>query len=159
MQPIIRKAKLGDLPEISKLNLELFKFQHRFDPTANLEWARSREGQKYFKARIQRADGFVEVAENAEKKIVGYIMGVILKRPLWRIDAQYAELESVFVKSEYQGAGLGAKLTSDFINWCQENKVNYVSLLVDPKNETAVKFYKKIGFSDYDLVMQLKLKK
>ncbi len=157
MQFIIRKAKPSDLSEISKLNLELFNIQHQFDPTASLDWTVSPDGQKYFKKRISDADEFVEVVESKSGQLIGYIIGAVVKRPLWRVDAKYAELESVYVQLEHQGAGLGAKLTSDFINWCRQNKVNYISLLVAPKNEEATKFYKKLGFSDYDLVMQIKL--
>ncbi|MDP3800418.1 MAG: GNAT family N-acetyltransferase [bacterium] len=157
MSFIIRKANLDDLPEISKLNLELFNIQHQFDPTANLNWSMSPDGQEYFKTRISAEDSFTEVVENENKNIVGYIMCTILKRQLYRIDAKYAELESIYVRSEYQGAKLGSQLTNNFINWCRENKVNYISLLVDPKNEEAIKFYRKLGFSNYDLVMQLKL--
>lgn len=157
--PTIRQAKLTDLTQISKLNLELFKVQHRFDPTANLSWTISPAGQKYFKKRISAKDSFVAVAEGKNGNLVGYIIGTIIKRPLWHINAKYAELESIFIKPSHQSAGLGAKLTSDFINWCRENKVDYVSVIPAAQNENAIKFYRKIGFSDYDLVMQLNLDK
>lgn len=155
--PTIRPAKTTDLAEISRLNLVLFKIQHRFDPTANLDWTFSPEGQKYFKKRIAGQDSFVEVVEDKSGKLAGYLIGVVVKRPLWRIEAKYAELESVFMEKKYQGAGLGAKLTRDFISWCRKNKVDYISLLVAPRNQSAIVFYRKLGFKDYDLVMQLKL--
>lgn len=157
MEFTIRKAKLDDLPEISKLNLELFNIQHQFDPTANIEWTFSEDGQEYLKKRISSENDFVEVAEDENKNIVGYIMCTTLKRPLYRIDAKYAELESIYIKPEYQGAKLGSQLTNNFINWCRQNKVNYVSVIPASQNEEAVKFYRKSGFSDYDLIMQLKL--
>ena len=157
MNPIIRKAQPADLAEISRLNLALFKIQHRFDPTANLDWTFSDNGQKYFKKRISAKDSFAAVAENKPGQLKGYIIGAIIKRQPWRIKAAYAEVESIFVEKKYQGAGLGDKLTRNFINWCLKNKVNYVSLLVAPSNQPAVGFYKKLGFKDYDLVMQLKL--
>ena len=153
-----RLANSDDLAQISKLNLELFNIQHKFDPTANLDWTFSNDGQKYFKKRISGKNGFVEVAED-NSKLIGYIIGAIIKHPLWKIDARYAELESIFVEPKHQSAGLGAKLTADFINWCRENKVNYVSVIPAAQNESATKFYRKLGFSDYDLVMQLDLGK
>ncbi|MDP3764369.1 MAG: GNAT family N-acetyltransferase [bacterium] len=157
MELTIRKATLDDLAEISKLNLELFNVQHKFDPTANLNWTMSPDGQEYFKTRISAEDSFTEVAEDKSGQLVGYIFGAIFKRQPWRVEGKYAELESIYIKPEHQVAGLGAKLTSDFINWCRQNKVNYISVIPTSKNEKAIKFYRKLGFSDYDLVMQLKL--
>ncbi|MEK7629032.1 MAG: GNAT family N-acetyltransferase [Patescibacteria group bacterium] len=159
MPTTIRKAKPEDLSEVSKLNLELFNIQHEFDPTANLDWTFSADGQEYFKARISGEDSFVEIVENEEKNIIGYIMCTILKRPLYRIDVKYAELESIYIKPEHQGEKLGSQLTNNFINWCRENKVNYVSVIPSAQNESAIKFYRKNGFENYDLVMQLDLGK
>ncbi len=156
---LIRKAKPDDLPEISKLNLELFKIQHEFDPTANLEWTFSPDGQEYFKTRISTEDSFTEVVEDESGKLIGYIFGTIFKRQPWRIEGKYAELESIYIKPEYQGEKLGSQLTNNFINWCRENKVNYVSVIPSAQNESAIKFYRKLGFSDYDLVMHLDLGK
>lgn len=157
MSFIIRKAKPEDLLKISKLNLELFNIQHQFDPTANLDWTFSEDGQEYFKKRISGEDSFVEIAEDKSGNLIGYIIGTIIKRPLWRIEAKYAELESIYVKSEYQNKKLGSQLTNNFINWCRENKVNFISVIPSAQNESAIKFYRKLGFTDYDLVMQLKL--
>lgn len=150
-------ASKKDLYGISELNLKLFKDQRRFDPAMNLEWTLSRDGQKYLKRRISRSDGFVEVVENSKKNLVAYLAGAIVKRPLYRIKANYAELESIIVEPDYRGANLGSKLLSDFIAWCRQNKINYISLLVASQNNPAMQFYKKIGFKPYDLTMRLEL--
>lgn len=154
---VVRMASKKDLRGISELNLKLFKDQRRFDPAMNLEWTLSRDGQKYLKRRISGSDGFVEVAENSKKYLVAYLAGAIVKRPLYKIKANYAELESIIVESEYRGANLGSKLLSDFVAWCRQNKINYISLLVASQNDPAIQFYKKIGFKSYDLTMRLEL--
>ena len=157
MPSIIRKAKPEDLLEISKLNLELFNIQRQFDPTANLEWTFSPDGQEYFKTRISTEDSFTEVAEDESGKLIGYIFGAIFKRQPWRIEGKYAELESIYIKPEYKGEKLGSQLTNNFINWCRQNKVNHVSVIPSAQNEGAIKFYRKMGFSEYDTIMQLDL--
>ena len=159
MQPTIRKANLNDLAEVSRLNLDLFKIQHEFDPTASLDWTLSQDGQEYFKSRISQENSFVEIAETENGKLIGYIIGTILTPRPWRTPGIYAELESIFVEKEHQGSGLGSKLINNFVDWCKTNKVNRTSLLVDPKNKSAIEFYKKYGFKDYDLVMELDLEK
>ena len=154
---IARIASKKDLKGISELNLKLFRDQIKFDPVMNLEWTRSHNGQRYLKHRITRSDGFVEVVENSKKDLVAYLVGAIVKRPPYRIKANYAELESIIVEPAYRGANLGTKLVSDFISWCRQNKIDYVSLLVASQNDSAIKFYKKTGFKEYDLTMRLKL--
>mgnify|MGYP001578386314 FL=1 len=154
---VARMATKKDLSGVSELNRKLFKDQYRFDSAMNLEWTASRDGQKYLKRRISRSDGFVEVVENSKKDLVAYLAGAIVKRPMYRIKANYAELESIIVEPDYRGANLGSKLLSDFITWCRQNKINYISLLVASQNDPAIKFYKKIGFKPYDLTMRLEL--
>ena len=157
---VIRLAKPKDLKDIMRLNLELFKKQRdEYDPTLNPSWTFSKEGKKYFKKRISGKDGFTEVIENPQKKtIVAYSTGVVQKRHNYRAEGKYAELESIFVEEKYAGSGLGSKLLKDFIDWCKINKVDDVSVVVAAKNNPAISFYRKSGFEDYDLVMELNLK-
>lgn len=158
----IRLAKPKDLKEIMRLNLELFKSeQNNFDhDTLNLNWTFSKEGKKYFKKRISSSDSFTEIIENAQKKnLIGYATGFMRKNHSYRKPGKYIELESIFVEKKYTGSGLGSKLLNDFINWGKLNKANNISLFVAAKNSPAINFYKKFGFEDYDIVMELDLEK
>jgi ribosomal protein S18 acetylase RimI-like enzyme len=158
---IVRLAKPKDLKEVMKLNLELFKNQQKnFDATLNLYWTFSKEGKKYFRKRISEVNTFIEVIENPQKKIlIAYAIGFIQKRHNYRAAGKYMELESIFVETKYSGSKLGSKLLNDFIGWGKANKVDNVSLFVAAKNNLARDFYKKFGFEDYDIVMELNLKK
>lgn len=154
---LIRVAKSKDLKEIMRLNLELFKHQQKnFDPTLNNLWTFSKEGKQYFKKRITGKDGFTEVVESIENKnIIAYATGVIQKRHNYRLAGKYAELESIFVEDKYKKSHLGSKLLGNFIKWCKINKVNTTSVVVAAQNNLAINFYRKHGFKDYDLVMEL----
>ena len=155
----LRLANPGDLGEIMRLNLELCRKQHReFDPTLRLDWTSSKEGRKYFKKRISGKDSFVKVVESPQKKLVAYAIGVAFKRPIHRTKGKYVELESIFVEDRYAGGGLGSKLLEDFIDWGKENRTDHISLFVAAANNPAIKFYRKFGFKDYDMVMELQLK-
>jgi len=152
----IRKAIIGDLKEILRLNLELFKKEYKeFDKSLNLNWT-YKEGKKYFKDRIIKKDGFVEVIEH-KGKTIGYLCGGISGRLFYREKAKYAELENILIEKEFRGEGLGTKLTKDFINWCKKNKVDYISVKASAGNKLAINFYRKLKFKDYDLTLEMNL--
>lgn len=155
---IIRKASIKDLDYILKLNFTLFKNEYqKFDKSMDLKWTYSEKGKRYFKDRIIKKDGFVEVAEHNDK-IVGYLSGGISERVSYRKKAKYAELENMITEKKFRGQGIGRKLTKSFIDWCKKNKINYVSVTTSTANKQALSLYKKSGFKDYDTTLEIKLK-
>lgn len=155
---IIRKARIGDLKDILGLNFNLFKKEYKeYDKSLDLSWTYGL-GKKYFKDRIVKRDGFAEVIE-IDGKIIGYLCGGIVKGLFYRRKAKYAELENMFIDKKYRGKGLGKKLARDFINWCKRNRVDYISLTAFAKNVQALGLYRKLGFKDYNLSLEIKLTK
>lgn len=155
----IKKATIKDLDDILRLNFDLFKKEYKeFDKSLDMKWTYSREGKKYFKDRIIKRDGFVEVLKyNGE--IIGYLAGGLVKKKDYRINAKYAEVENMLIEKKYRGQGLGAQLMKNFINWCKGNKVDYISLTASAGNKYAIEFYRTMGFKDYNLTLERKLKK
>ncbi len=152
---VIREAKIKDLPFILGLNLELFKKEYKeYDKTLNLAWTH-KEGESYFKKRIIGKDGIVLVVEN-NKKIIGYLCGGISKREFYRGKGVYVELENMFIEKEFRRSGIGARLGKKFIKWCQNKKPNRISVKVSAQNKEAKKFYEKMGFREYDLILERK---
>jgi len=121
-----------------------------------LGWTYSKEGKKFFRDVIIKKDNFIEVVEN-KNGIVGYLNGGMAKRIPWREEARYAFLGSVFIDKKFRAKGLGTKLTKDFINWCKGNNVDYLSVMASAQNNLGINFYRKAGFKDYDLTLQIKL--
>ena len=155
---IFREANIRDLKDILRLNFELFKKEYReFDKSLNIRWTHTK-GKKYFRNRIIKKDGFVKVIEN-KKKIIGYLCGGMAKGLFFRKKARHAELENMLINKKFRGKGLGAKLTIDFINWCKENKVNYISVTASAKNKFAIDFYRNLRFKDYQLTLELNTSK
>lgn len=154
---IIRKAETKDLADIFRLNLDLFKKEHKeYDDKLNLNWTYGKVGKGYFKKRIFEKDGFVVVAEN-DGKIVGYLCGGIKTRPFdYRKIKKYASLENTVVDKKFRNHGIGKKMAGEFLKWCQEKKADCVSVDVKAKNEKAKRFYRKLGFKDYNLFLEIK---
>lgn len=154
---LIRRAKIGDLRDILRLNHELFKEEYRkFDKTLDLGWTYSKDGVKFFKNSILKRDRYAEVIEN-KGKIMGYLNGGFAKRVPWRKEAQYAYLGSIFIYKKFRNKGLGGKLIKNFIIWCKKNRVSYLSVSASAQNDQGITFYRKSGFKDYDLVLQKKI--
>jgi len=155
---IIRKANLNDLDEILELHFKLSKkIYKKFDKSVNLNWTYT-HGKKYFAGQIKKSDGFVEVAEGGGK-IIGYVCGSLVERPLDREKALYAELESIMVDKKLRSAGIGSELIKSFLKWSKPKKVKYISVTASDQNEKAVKLYRNLGFKNYEMILELDLKK
>ncbi len=155
---LIRKTQMEDMKDILGLNYDLFKKEHKeYDKSLDLEWTYG-DGTKYFRDRIVKRGGFAEIAE-VGGEIVGYLCGGISVRKLYRKKGKYAELENMLIKSEFRGRGIGTQLTNDFINWCKKNKVSHIAVTASAQNKQAIDFYRKLGFRDYDLTLEMVIRK
>lgn len=154
----IRKANIEDLQDILRLNFDLFKKEYKeYDKSLNLKWTYT-DGKKYFSDRILKKDGFVEVAE-FESRIIGYVCGGISERKFYRKKTKYAELENMIIENEFRGKGIGDKLAQDFIDWCKKCNIGYIAVTASMLNEQGIYFYRKLGFKDYNLTLEMEIKK
>lgn len=152
----IRKAKTDDLKDILCLNLDLFKKEYKeYDKKLNLKWTYGKVGKSYFKKRISRNDGFILVAQNG-KKIVGYLCGAVKDCPYdYRLISKYAELENMIVDKKLRGRGIGEMLVKEFLKWCKSKNADIISVNASAQNENGIKFYRKMGFKDYSLTLEI----
>lgn len=156
MEPSIRVATIKDLSEISRLNLELFKYEQQWQPGLNLEWTNSFDGQKYLKYRLSDSKSVVFVAE-VDSKIVGYLSGGAIEQLKHRTEDSFAALDNIFIHPDFRNHSLGKEFTSAFLQWCKTQKFDVARVGVLSKNEGAHRFYKRFGFEDTLITMELKL--
>jgi diamine N-acetyltransferase len=155
--PIIRKAKVNELKAIQELNNQLFVHDREFDPFLNMKWPFNKIGEKYFKNKINEKDGVCFVAIVREE-IIGYMAGVIMKPFSYRKIKKQSELENILIKEEYRGQGIGEKLFNEFIKWSKEKGVERIKVSAYYGNIKAINFYKKVGFTPYDINLEYELK-
>ena len=154
----IRKAILKDLKQIQELNYKLCKKElDEFDKTINEKFPLSEQGKEYFKNRIKKDNGFAYVAED-KGKIGGYLVGGLAKTEFYRNIKKIAEAENAFVLPEYRSKGIGSKLINEFIEWSKYNNVQRIRAVISALNHLSIKFHKKHGFEEYDIVMEKELK-
>ena len=150
----IRKAKLSDLKAVQSLNHALFKKERMdYDPTLNGKWTYGLAGTSFFKDRISKPNGCLIVAE-VNGFIIGYLAGGMAKTEKYRTPSMTAELENMFVLEKFRGKGLGSKLTLEFLGWCQKNGAQIVRVVASYNNKQAIGFYKSLGFSSYNVVLE-----
>ncbi|NLY87122.1 MAG: ribosomal protein S18-alanine N-acetyltransferase [Clostridiales bacterium] len=119
----IRKAKLSDIPAISRLEVE----------SSNTPW--SAKALTYDVTQNEKA--YVIVADKAGDK-VGYA-------DAW-IFAGEAQINNIAVLDEYRGQGIGDALLTHLLEFCKERTCRIVTLEVRKSNEPAISMYKKHGF-------------
>jgi len=152
----IREANKKDLNDILRLNLDLFKKEFKeFDKTLNVKWTYSKEGKDYFSERITGKDAFVAVAINNEK-IVGYICCELNEDHANIV--KKAKLENIMIDEEYRGQKIGSKLVKKFFEWCKTKKIKNILVTASAKNSPGIRFYKRMGFNDYDVALEKKLR-
>jgi len=88
--------------------------------------------------------------------IVGYSTFAIKDLPAWRL-VRVAELENLFVTEKSRSKGVGQLLIDDFFLWARMNKADKACVNVFFTNDGAIKFYKRHGLKEYDLILEMHL--
>jgi GNAT superfamily N-acetyltransferase len=153
----IRPAVIKDLKSVQELNLLLFKKEYaEFDDTLDCNWTFSEEGEKYFKKLIAEDDSCVFVAQ-FDDKIIGYLAGGVNGTRLCRVAPKFVDLENMFILEEFRGMGAGTKLYEAFVSWCKAKGAGRLRVIASAQNLDGIKFYRKNGFFDYDLILEAKI--
>ena len=158
MEYKIEQAKPKYLKDIQRLNKLLFdKEIIDFDESLNPNWTLSEIGTRYFKDVVSKQDYCALVALIGDE-VVGYLAGEIVSQPIaWRIIKRQAELSSMFVLSEYRNKKIGSGLIKAFFDWVRKKGIKNIKVTASAENQKAIIFYRKYGFQDYDLTLEINL--
>lgn len=124
------------------------------DPSTNLNWPRE-YGHVYFADLVARGDGLCLLAE-ATRVTVGYLAGYV-REPSALRPVSIAELESMYVREDARGLGVGAKLASEFLAWAELRGARRASVTAYASNERAIRFYDEMGFQPKNLTLEMDL--
>lgn len=160
----IRKAKLRDVENISKMRKDFMKTQlnimKRSSPEHINDFDEKTNSQKIFKNFLKRQifskNGLVLIAE-CDKKIAGFAFFIIQKNiPLFKLD-KYCEILDMYVKEEFIGKGISTRIKESALKWCKTKGISKIALRVLPNNSHAKGIYKKWGFSDFLIEMRMNI--
>lgn len=153
----IRKANLDDLLVIQELNHSLFKYEieNNFDNYIE-DWSLGDMSKDYFECMIQ--EEFVILAE-INGDVVGYLAGSLNKDNTYSYyEGLTAELNNMFIVKEYRKYGIGSKLVSSFLSWCNEQEAKRVIVTASIGNTNTINFYKKNGFEEINITLKKEIK-
>src|SRR3954447_26806323 len=120
MRMKIRPAGGADLDAVVELATDLFaEDAGQRDPYTDLDWPK-REGHPYFSKIIQDSTTSCFLAE-VDGVLAGQLVDRITRESSLR-PVRIAELESMFVRPEYRGRGVGAALVAEFFGWARRQR-------------------------------------
>lgn len=155
----IRKASLKDLKTIYSLNVDLAKHELKFDSVRKKPQKKKSYSYGYVSLRekLKKRNYRFFIAEDQERP-VGFIEGCIKKSPPFYKYSRRGEISPTFVKKEYRNKSIGKKLVKEMLSWFKLKGVRWIQLITHTKNINSINFWKKIGFKEYSIRMNLLLK-
>lgn len=152
---MLRIATLDDVEDIYNLNTELFIVLNNlrediYNPIAF--------PTVFIKSMINSLNSdYILIDE--DDKLIGYALIEERQSPYKEYDAfveeHYAFIYELIILPEYRTKGYGKKIMEEAQNWAKNRKLNIIELNVLSNNHSAIAFYEKNGFEDY----QIKLRK
>jgi ribosomal protein S18 acetylase RimI-like enzyme len=145
---IIRKARLKDVPVISKMEYDLNSMHSKFDSLYNMK-----ENSLSFLRKLQfirklSPNKLLLVAE-IDGEIVGFISAIITNRPPIFMENKIGGIDAAYIKKEFQRRGIGKELTDETFSWLKNKGVKYIEISVHEKNLQGIGAWNKYGFKPF----------
>ena len=139
-----RRAGVDDMADIVELSAILFQEDAgERDPTVNLRWPED-EGREYFAGLVDGESSVCLLAEIGGD-VVGYLAGRLREGTSLR-PGKTAELESMCVREEHRGRGMGEGLIEEFFAWAGARGAERATVTAYAANERAIRLYERRGF-------------
>lgn len=146
---IIRKATLDDIKIVQNLNYELYQLEQKcYDEHLSDNWSLSEKGRKFFETAIKNKLVYVAVVD---LEVVGYIHFDIINMTYYDFDI--CEICDICVSEKFRRKGIGKLLCEAVFEDCKKRDINHFSVTASFKNESAISFYKKLGFENLNLTL------
>lgn len=109
--------------------------------------------ENYFDESLKNGYFFLVACE--DDKVIGYIFAEIkdIASPHAYEIKKVGFIDSVFIKEEFRGRGVGKELINKASEWMKSEGISICTLNVRDKNMKATELYEKIGFKKDDIVM------
>jgi ribosomal protein S18 acetylase RimI-like enzyme len=90
-------------------------------------------------------------------RLVGYILFLKQSEYPLTTSASWASINELYVDLSYRRKGIGIKLMEQALKYLKTKGITYVRINVNVGNQAAINLYRKFGFKDHSLGMQLTL--
>lgn len=150
----IRQATIKDVPLLQKLNQEVFVEDFQYDNDLDMDWAMGEKGKNYFTKAVSSDESACFVAE-IESRATGYIAVGHKTTPFRK--SSYLEVENIGVSPGFRSQGIGAELIKKAKDRGKERGYNHLFVNSYFHNHRAVEFYKRNGFAEIDLGLEMEI--
>lgn len=155
MTPAPRRATPADLPALLDLADALVALDRTFDPSLDANYNRSAAGRAWLEESLDDPAACVRVLDGPAGTLDGMLIGRIEAAAPWRATGgPLAELEMLSVTPARRGQGLGKVLVDAFARWAGDRGAARLWARVSAANAGAIRFYKREGLADYDVILE-----
>ena len=102
--------------------------------------------KNHFSKMLDDEDAIL-LAYYLDKLIVGYIL-------IRKINENLCLLDGLYVLEEYRNQKIASSLLNEAIDRCKKLNVKYIDINVMEKNELAIRIYKKLDFTEYEVKLR-----
>lgn len=151
-EPIIRTARIEELPTLKQFEQGIIKAERPFDHTLKPDPI------SYYDLGelITSPDAEVAVAEY-DGRLVGSGYAKKKRSRHYLSPDYHAFIGFLYVDPAFRGRGINKLVLDHLFEWAKANDLPEVHLTVYPANESAVRAYEKTGFKPYLSEMRLNL--
>lgn len=153
----IRRGRPSDLGQILELDRQLLAYDVSFDPSLDTGWSSTEEAHTFYSCRLSGQEGAAFVAESDAGSLAGFLVGAEVAAESYRRPLKLAEIECLYIDESYRGLRIGQRLMDAFAEWAREQGVERLSVTVSARNRGARDFYERLGYGDYDVVLEKSL--
>lgn len=146
----LREAKIEDLSLLLEFERSLIEYEKKFTP--NLK----KRSFSYYNLRayIENPEISVVVAEQKNELIAsGYAL--VKKNKAYKNPEYYVLLGFMYVIPKQRGAGVNKMIIDYLLNWGKSRGYSEFQLDVYAQNESAIRAYKKAGFTFETFTMRI----
>jgi ribosomal protein S18 acetylase RimI-like enzyme len=151
-QLIVRKATFNDLNVLQQFEQGIISAERPFDPTLKEDPIR------YYDLSKMIADSQIDlvvVELDNELLACGYAR-VEAAKPYLKHE-QYAYFGMMYVHPSYRGKGINKIIMEELKKLVRKRGIHEMRLEVFAQNESAIKAYEKVGFTNHIIQMRLSL--
>ena len=156
----IRLAKADEWKALQALNLEIFEFElENCEPTSNLDYPFSPEGEQYFKSAALQQDPYFAIVAVLDGNIVGYaiIKRIAASDLLHRVGVVQFQLHTLSVEKAHRNKGIGSELVDAAKAFAKERGANRLKVAAYARNKRADHVYKERGFVELEVIYEVTL--
>lgn len=153
MNPIVRKAKIEDLPVLMEFMKGLVDAERPMDPTI-------KDGNVVYydlsEIMMNEESDLYVLELNNELVASGYAK-IKDDRPYLK-HAKQGYLGFMFVPEKHRGNGYNKLIMDVLLQWCKKRNISEIRLDVYQDNPSAIRAYEKIGMKKHLINMRMNIK-